>query len=208
MKLYYAETMNPRKACAVAKHLEAPVEFIHVDLGAAEQRRPDYLAINPNGKVPALVDGQLTLWEANAIMIHIARRTWSDLWPSDERQVDVIRWLSWDAEHFSRYAGVFYFEHLIKRRFGLGDPDAAALEEATGYLRKYADVLNDHLTGRRFLCGDSLSVADFAVSVTLPYAEEAKLPLDGFQEIRRWRDRLEALPAWRDPFPAQAAAAA
>jgi glutathione S-transferase len=103
MKLYYFETINPRKACAVAKYLGSPVEFVRVDLGKGEQKAPDYLAINPNGKVPALTDGETKIWEANAIMAYLARLTDSDLWPrDDDRQIEVTRWLSWSADHATR----------------------------------------------------------------------------------------------------------
>src|SRR5262249_34926569 len=83
MKLYYSETLNPRKVCAVAKYLNAPVEFVHVDLRQGEQRKPPFLAINPNGKVPALEDGDTKLWESNAIMAYLAHAAGSDLWPRD-----------------------------------------------------------------------------------------------------------------------------
>ena len=62
-------------------------------------------------------------------------------------------------------------------------------------------MLDDHLAGRTFLLGDHLTVADFAVSVTLPHADTIRLPLDGFNNIARWKEQLEDLPAWRDPFP-------
>jgi glutathione S-transferase len=208
MKLYYAETLSPRKACAVARYLGSPVEYVHVDLAKGEHREPAYLAINPNGKVPALTDGDRRWWEANAIMCYLADKAGSDLWPRDGRQIEIVRWFSWDADHFSRHAGALYFEHLIKARFGLGDPDPAATEEALGYFRTYARVLSDHLKGRRYVVGDGLTVADFAVAVTLPYADQVGIPLDEFPEIRRWHDRLSELEAWREPFPATAPAAA
>ena len=85
MKLYYAEVLNPQKACAVARHLNSPVEFVAVDLARGEQRQPDFLAINPNGKVPALTDGDRSLWESNAIMAYLAEKAGSDLWPHDGR---------------------------------------------------------------------------------------------------------------------------
>jgi len=101
MKLYYAETLNPRKVCAVARYLNSPVEFVRVDLSKRENRTPAFLALNPNGKVPVLeLDGR-SLWEANAIMCYLARRAQSDLCPADERQIDVIGWLNWSSEHFS-----------------------------------------------------------------------------------------------------------
>lgn len=208
MELYFAETLNPRKACAVAKYLNSPVEYVRVDLSVGEHRRPAYLAINPNGKVPALRDGDLRLWEANAIMCHLAMKAGSELWPRDERQVEVMRWLSWDSQHFTRWAGTLYFEHLIRPRIGMGDPDASAVEEASGFLKQYAKVLDEHLAGRRYLVGDRLTVADFAVAVTLPYAEPAQLPLGGFAHIERWHATLNELDAWREPFPRSAALAA
>jgi glutathione S-transferase len=207
MKLYYAETMNPRKACAVARYLDLPVTFVHVDLGKGEHKRPDYLAINPNGKVPALTDGDATLWESNAIMAYLARAAASDLWPSGDRQVEVLRWLSWDTQHFSRHAGALYFEHLIKPHFGLGDADPEAAARATTFFKQSAGVLNDHLRGRKYLVGDTLTIADFAVAVTLPYAEGAKIPVADFPEIERWHGQLNELAAWREPFPAMPVAA-
>jgi glutathione S-transferase len=202
MKLYYWDTLNPRKACAVAKYLNSPVEFVPVDLGKGEHKRPDYLAINPNGAVPALEDSGKTLWESNAIMCYLADKAGSDLWPHDERQIEIIRWLSWDAFEFAPQAGTFYFENIIKPRYSLGDPDAAALERATDQFKRFAGVLNDHLRGRDYLVGDGLTVADFAVAASLPYADDAGIPLDGFSEIQRWHARLNELEAWRQPFPA------
>jgi glutathione S-transferase len=208
MKLYYAETINPRKACAVARHLNVPVEFVRVDLAKGEHKTPDYLAINPNGKVPTLSDGDTHVWEANAIMCYLARKAGSDLWPSDARQLDVLRWLSWNSEHFTRHAGMLYFQHIIKPAVGLGDADPEAVEEATRFFRQFAAVLNDHLDGRKYLVGDGLTVADFAVGITLPYAQKAKIPVGDFPQIERWHGRLNELPAWRQPFPQAKVAAA
>jgi glutathione S-transferase len=208
MKLYYAETLNPRKACAVAKYLKAPVEFVRVDFGKGEHKSPGYLAINPNGKVPALTDGDTRLWESHAIMAYLARAAGSDLWPADERQIDMLRWLSWSSEHFTRHAGTLYFQNVVKPNFLGAAPDPKAVEEATGFFRQFAAVLNEHLRGRKYLLGDALTIADFSVAVTLPYADKAKIPVAEFAEIERWHARLNELPAWREPFPAATKAAA
>jgi glutathione S-transferase len=207
MKLYYAETTNPRKACVVAKYLNSPVEFVHVDLRKGENRTPEFLALNPNGKVPVLETGGGSLWESNAIMCYLARIAESDLWPNDDRQIEVMRWLSWDSQHFTRHAGSLYFQHIIKPAFGMGGPDPAVVEEATGFVKRFAAVLNDHLSGRDYLVGNGLTVADFAVAITLPYAERARIPLAEFPEIERWHGRLSELAAWVEPFPATRAAA-
>jgi glutathione S-transferase len=158
--------------------------------------------------VPVLeFDDGRTLWESNAIMAHLAREAGSDLFPTDARQIELIRWVSWGSQHFHRHASLIYFENLVKPLLGIGEPNRTAVEEAGGFVRKFGAVLNDHLKGRSYLLGDTLTIADFAVGACLPYATDAKIPLEGFTEIARWGDRLNELPAWRDPFPAIKAAA-
>ena len=203
MRLFYSEVLNPRKVCAAARYLDAPVDYVHVDvLGAGASRTPEFLALNPNGMVPVLQDGGLTLWESNAIMCHLSDRAGADLWPHDSRQIEVLRWLFWDAQHFSRHGGELYFQHVIKEFFGRA-PDPAPVAEAIASFRSFAAVLNDHLRGRRWVVGERPSVADFALGVTLPYAERARIPLAEFPDIARWHEGLESLPGWREPFPAE-----
>ncbi|MGD9783822.1 MAG: glutathione S-transferase family protein [Hyphomicrobiaceae bacterium] len=208
MQLYYFETPNPRKPCAVAAHLNLPVEYVRVDLTRGEQKRAEFLAVNPNGRVPALRDGDVRLWESHAIMIYLAQKAGSDLWPSEPAtQVDVVRWLQWDTAHFSRHAGRLFWENHVKRAFGLGETNAAEVADALGYFRQFASVLDGHLDGRAWLVGDRLTVADFAVASFLPTAAEARLPLADFPQIVRWHERMMTLPAWRDPWPAARKAA-
>jgi glutathione S-transferase len=192
----------------VARYLNAPVEFVRIDLARGEQKSPSYLAINPNGKVPALTDGDTRLWESHSIMAYLAHKAGSDLWPRDERQIEVVKWLSWSSEHFTRHAGMLYFQHIIKPVLLQSEPDPKAVEEATGFFKQFARVLNDHLRGRKYLVGDALTIADFSVAVTLPYADKAKIPIAEFTEIERWHGQLNELPAWREPFPVAAKAAA
>lgn len=205
MKLYYSDVLNPRKACAVARHLQSTVEFVFVDLAKGEQRAPAHLAVNPNGQVPTLVDGERIVLEADAIMCHLSERAGADLWPHEiDRQIDVVRWLSWNHQHFNRHGGELYFQYVIKSRFGLGPEDPVAVDQAIGAFRRYAAVLNGHLAGRRWLLGDRMTVADFSVAGVLPYAQASQMPLNDFPEVRRWHEQLNELEAWREPFPARA----
>lgn len=206
--LYYAETLMPRKVCALARHLASPLTYVRVDLAAAEQRSETFAALNPNCKVPVLRVGSRSIWESNAIMCFLARFAGSPLWPDDDRQIEVLRWLSWDLEHFTRHGGALYFEHIIRPAFGLGAPDDAVVREETTAFRRYAAVLDGHLADHRHLLGDALTIADFSVAAALPYADAARIPLQDFPHIARWHDRLNALPAWRDPYPASVSAAA
>lgn len=202
MQLYYWETMNPRKACAVAKHVAAPVQYVRVQGG--EHKGPAFLARNPNGLVPVLVDGDLTLWESAAIMVHLATKAGSELWPlgAPARLVEVVRWVSWDAFHFAPVAGTYYFEHVIKPVIGAGAPDQGAVDAVAPQFRQLAKILDSHLQGEEFLVRGGLTLADFCVAATLPDAARARLPLEDFPNVRRWHERLLQFEAWRNPWPA------
>jgi glutathione S-transferase len=201
MKLYYFFTPNGKKACGVAKHLGLDIDYRLTDLSKGEQKNPAYLADNPNGKIPLLVDGDNKVWESNAIMCYLADKAGSDLWPRDERLLDVIRWLSWDLAHFSRHAGTLTFQNVIKPKYGIGEPDRAATQEATGFFRQFAGVLDAHLADQDYIVGNGLSVVDFAADTFLSDAEEAEIPLAEFANVSRWHERMMDLPAWRNPYP-------
>lgn len=203
MKLYHHEiSSNSRKVCALAKHLELDVDYVLVDLTKGVHRSPEFLTINPNGKLPTMVDAGRTLWESNAILCHLAKKAGSDLWPADDdHKIDAIKWMTWEQAHFTRHAGTLFFENVIKGRLGHGEPNPKAIEEAGGFLQQFATVLDGHLKSRDYLVGRSMTVADFAVGVVIPLAAEAGAPLDDYAQIARWYEKLDALPAWREPWP-------
>jgi len=201
MKHYYAETANCYKTCAVAQYLKSPVEFVRVNLGELEHKQPEFLAKNPNGKVPVLDTGNGYLWESVAIMCHLAREAKSDLWPNDERQVEVLRWISWDFDCFLTGAGGYYYENIIKTKVNNGKPNPQALAEEEPKYNQHAELLNTHLAGKDFVVGNSLSLADFSLAVMLPYSEQTNIPIDDLPEIQRCHNNLIQLPAWRSPSP-------
>ncbi len=203
MKLYYAEVLNPRKTCAAARYLNSSVEFVFVDVFSGASRTPDFLALNPNGQVPVLQDGPRILTESNAIMCYLSDRAGADFWPHDERQIEVLRWLFWDAMHFSRSASELYFEFIIKPKIKM-EADGVVVAEALGNFRASAAILDAHLQDKACVVGDSWTVADFALAAALPYAQDAQIPLAEFPQIARWYARLNDLPAWREPFAAEA----
>jgi glutathione S-transferase len=197
MKLYYSPNLNPRVAVAGAKHLKSPVEFIR-----ASPRHPDHEAafrpLNPNTLVPVLVEeGRAPLWETDAIACRLSMLSGSDFWPTDDRLPELIRWLSWSAHHFTDTAGAFYFENIVKPKILNMSPDEALLKRVDPDFRKLAGILNDALAGRTWLVGEQLSYADFRVASIMPFADEAKAPLDGCANIRKWGDRLNQIDAWR-----------
>ncbi|NOQ83189.1 MAG: glutathione S-transferase family protein [Myxococcales bacterium] len=183
MKLYTnLFSPNARKVHAVANELGIELETQTVDLRGGEQRTPEYLALNPNGKVPTLVDGDTVLWESNAIMCYLAGKGDTDLWPKTAKRYDILRWMFWESNHLSNALNRLFFQ-----KFFSGDnPDQALIERATKDFRKYATVLDTHLANNTYVTGDTLTLADFTVGVGFGYAVPLELPLEGLDSINRW----------------------
>src|SRR5262245_52453874 len=209
MKLYgFPPSPNTWKVRAVAAQLGIPLELEPVDL--TKRRTPDYLALNPTGRAPTLVDGDFILWESAAIMQYLASRSPNTLWPSDPRtRADIMRWQSWQLAHFGPDAcQPLTFQRLVKKILNLGPPDEAVVAKATEAFHREARVLDAHLAKQSYLVGGALTLADFSVAATMTYAKEAELPVAPYAHLRDWLTRITALPAWRDSAPQRAPAAA
>ncbi len=201
MKIYWIKAQAPRRVLALVKHLGLEAEFIDVSGGA--MRSPEYRAQNPNSKAPTLIDGDLVLWESSAIMAHLCIRAGSDMWPAraPAEQIEVLRWLSWNDGHWAPAVGPFYFEHVVKATFRLGAPDSAALVPHLADVKKHAKVLDDHLAGKSFVALGRLTIADFQLASMATDWRISEMPLADFPNVVRWLDRLQAIPAWADPWP-------
>ena len=203
MKLYgFPPSPNTRKVQAVAAHLGIPLEFQLVDITKGRSRTPEFLSINPNGKIPVLVDGDFTLWESNAIMHYIAGKKPNTLWPEGARaRADIARWQFWQAAHWHEGCAGFLWENLVKKLLGMGDTDMAVLKKAEEAFHRDAAILDAHLAKHQFLATGTLTLADFAVGSYLHYAVAAKLPWERYGNVQAWYARIEALPAWRETKP-------
>ncbi len=190
---------NARQVLIAANELGADVEICMVNLLEQQQKTPEFIALNPNGLMPVLEDGDFVLWESVAIMQYLAAQQASrELWPADARpQADVSRWMCWRLAHWGPACGTFTFQNMVKQLTGGGDPDPAELAKGEEGIAKYGAVLNDHLKGREFLVGDALTLADISVASWLTYYKEAKIPVGGFAEVMRWRDALENREAFQ-----------
>ena len=212
MKLYlFPPSGRVLGIVALKNHLALDCELEPNDLGDGDHLAPDYLALNPNGKMPTLKDGEFALWESNAILFYMAtKRPESGLWPADLcGQADVLRWLSWESAHWdAESCGMVAFEKASKIVFRLGSPDPAFIARGEQNFLRFAAVLDGQLKGRTWLVGERLTIADFSIAGLVPTAARMGLPLARFSEISRWYEGLAALPAWRDALAARDAAMA
>lgn len=205
MRLYYHPfSSNARRAVMTALQLNVPLDLVRVNLATGEQRAPDYLKLNPNGKVPVLEDDDFVLWESHAIMVYLAEKTpGQTLYPSDIRaRADVNRWLFWCAYHFTPAVGILNWERMVKRLIGAGDPDPAAIARGEAQVRDTARVLDAHLAEREWLAGTTLSLADLAIASPLMSTESAQLPVQDSPNLMRWFRRIQELEVWRKTNPA------
>ena len=119
-----------------------------------------------------------------------------------------MRWLSWNDCHWSPAVGPFYFEHVVKTTFGIGQPDPESLKAKVADLMKYAKVLDAHLDGRSYAACGRLTIADFQLASMATDWRESQMPFEPFPNIVRWLDGLARIPAWSNPWPAKAKVAA
>jgi glutathione S-transferase len=198
----YVFPPSPRafKVMAVANHLGLDWTLKMIDFRKGDQKAPQYAALNPNMKMPTLKDGDYVLGESNAIGQYLAlQKPESGLFPRNERaRLDVTRWQFWDLAHWDPACAVFAFEYVAKPVvLGIGEPDMAAIEKGTEAFHRVAQVLDGQLKNKKYVTGDTLTLADFSLGSAMNFAEMAHYPVDAYGEIKRWYATLRDLPAWQ-----------
>ncbi|MDB4943256.1 MAG: Glutathione S-transferase [Labilithrix sp.] len=204
MKLYMnALSPNVRRVRVTAAVLGLRLEEKTLDFSRGEHKTPEYLELNPNGSIPTLVDGEVVLTESRAIMQYLAaKKPESGLLPRDEAaRADVTRWQFWDASHFSPQLGTLAFEKMIKPMFGMGEPDAAKIQEALAGIRRFGAVLDKRLVGKDYVVGATLTIADLTIASSLMYAEQTEAPIGELSNVRSWLARITELDAWTSTSP-------
>lgn len=215
MKFYTNDfSPNCRRVEAVLHHLGLydEVEVHRLNLAAGEHLSEEMRAANPNMKVPTLVAGDMKLWEANPTLIYLCDRAGAEEFcPSDlKTRFEILRWMSWEVQHYNRALGDVIWETIVKPGFNMGDPDQAKIDAGLENYRRFAAVLNDRLSGRDFILGDRATVTDFAVGAPSAFAlhPQSQIPLDDYPNVKAWYLRLENLPAWSRTAPPRQAEAA
>jgi glutathione S-transferase len=197
--LYFSRNPNPRLAVAVARHLGVDLRFEFASSFAPENRAK-FAALNPSLLLPILEEDGRGLWEADAIACQLSLRAGSDFWRMGAGMPEMIRWISWGKATFVQACDMVHFELGTKQRYGMGPVDRGVLAEGLRLFAQAAAQLDAHLQGRAFLLDDGLSYADFRMGTFLPFNYVAGLPVGEYPRVAAWAARLEALPAWADPF--------
>jgi glutathione S-transferase len=205
MKLYgYPPSPNTGRVQLLLEELGVAYELEVIDWTEKQHRSPAYLAINPTGRVPCLVDGDFILWESNAILIYLAalfpEHGFDGRTPADRGEV--ARWLFLNASHLAP-AG----EIILAQTLWLPEAERIprVLERAWSEMKRCLAVIDDALAQRPYLAG-SFGLADISIGPALAYAAGVGTAAPGHRHIEAWLDRLRARPAWirlwgRPPAP-------
>ena len=192
-------TINCRKVIAGLELIGAPYELVLVDYFKGEQKAEPYLSLNPNASIPALTDGDFTLWESNAMLQYAADKFGNEAaYPRDlQTRADINRWLHWEGSTWFPSCYVFLVENCVKPLLG-GQADPAVLDAQAGQFHKLAGILDKRLAGRQWVAGSGPTIADIVLAAPMHLHGWQKLPIADHPNLRRWlTDSVEKLPCWQ-----------
>jgi glutathione S-transferase len=189
--LYTSATPNGWKATITFEELELPYTLHPVDLTTGEQNTPEFRALNPNGRIPVIVDHEanITLFESGAILLYLADKT-GRLIPTDTAgRYGVIQWLMFQMGGIGPMQG----QAVVFERYFAEDVPAAR-ERYKNETRRLYEVLDARLADSEYLAGD-YSIADIANWAWVKTHRWARIPVDGLDHLQRWIDAIAERPA-------------
>jgi GST-like protein len=196
MKLYHFPSPNPQKVTFALKELGLDCELVPVDLAKGEQREAAFRAVNPFGRVPVLVDGDLMLAESQAILAYLGEKT-GRLWPtSTAERADALKWLFYLSQHIMPAAGEVALRIRAKV---LGIPlDEATVARGEQALPAPIGILEGRLATNRWLLGADFSLVDCAYCPVLNVIEKAGFSLAAYPNVSAYLEACRARPAWKE----------
>ena len=193
--LYYAPTPNTWKVSIMLEECGLPYRVIPIDIMAGDQKAETFLAINPNGRIPAIVDhdtpdGPLPVFESGAILIYLAEKTGRFLAPSGRARADTLGWLMWQMGGLGPMAGQAH--HY--RRYAPEGNEYSADRFVSETARLYG-VMDSQLASNQWLAGADYSIADIASWGWVWYHRMHGQNLDDFPSVARWFFAMSERPA-------------
>jgi glutathione S-transferase len=199
MKLYNNNfSPNAKRVRVAAKELGITLDVHELDFMKGDNKTPEYMAKNPMGKIPTLEHDGYVVWESPAILFYMSTNSGDKLQPKDVKaKTDMFRWMFWNATHYESGIFTLAFENMIKPKMLKQETDKARVATAQKDLERFAPVLNAHLEGKQWLCGNELSLADIAVGTTTEIGTNCGFDLKPYTHIAAWLKRLQDRPSWK-----------
>jgi glutathione S-transferase len=195
LKLYGISTSRAFRPIWLLEEIGLEYEHIPVDFRGDELDKAEYLELNPNGRIPTLVDDDLVLFESMAINLYLAKKYGGALYPASEAdQARAIQWSFWVMTEVE-YSLLTVLMNTRVLPDDKRDPECAKRNERR--LQKPMTVLNGALTGKNYLLGDDFSVADLNVSAVLSWCRPARFKLNQWPELERWLGSCLSRPSFK-----------
>jgi glutathione S-transferase len=197
MKLYYFPSPNPQKIRFALNELGLDCETVAVDLTSREQRASEFLALNPCGRVPVLVDGDLTLWESHAILAYLGDKT-GRLWPTTASgRADALRWQFFLTSTISPPATEVAFNRIAVKFRG-GTPDEAAIARGESALPDPIGIVDRHLANHKWMLGADFSLVDCDYGPIFNVLDRAAFNFGDFPNVQAYLAAIRARRAWQE----------
>ncbi|CAM3636122.1 glutathione S-transferase family protein [Polynucleobacter brandtiae] len=193
IKLFFHPSPNPLKVALFLEEANIPYEVVAVDTRKGEQHLPDFMRINPNAKTPALLDGDIRVFDSNAILIYLAEK-YQQFLPGSTPQIkaEMLSWLMFVATGIGPYCGqAVHFKHFAP------EPKEYAVNRYDFEAWRHWKIINEHLAARQYMVADSYSIVDMSVwgwARVIPFV----LGADAFEQlpnVKRLLDEINARPA-------------
>jgi glutathione S-transferase len=195
LKLYGVASSRASRPMWLLEELGQPYELVRQDYRHGGTRTPGYLAINPNGHIPTLVDDQIIVWESMAITLYLARKFGGPLSPATlAEEAETLRWTFWSVTECEKDALHVLFQRAI---FPPERRDEESAIRAEKRLRVPLRVLEAHLDGRDYVAADRFTVADVNVASVLAWARPSRALIGEFPQVFGWLGRCLERPAQR-----------
>ncbi|NER49030.1 MAG: glutathione S-transferase [Symploca sp. SIO1A3] len=207
--LYTASTMNGWKPVIFLEEAEVEYKLTYIDFGKQEQKSEWYMKLNPNGRIPTIVDlsnDHFVVFESGAILWYLAEKYQKFLPTGEKAKSEALQWLMFQMSGIGPMMGqAMYFQRIAAPK---GIEDQYAIARYVAESRRLLEVLDQQLAGKAYLLGDDFSIVDIA---TYPWARSypwAKVSVDGLNHLQAWFERIDARPKTQKaltipkPFPA------
>nr|WP_321254009.1 glutathione S-transferase N-terminal domain-containing protein [uncultured Ruegeria sp.] len=193
--LYTAGTMNGYKPVIFLEEAGVPYDLTHINFSKQEQKAPDYLALNPNGKIPTIEDRseRRAIFESGAILWHLAEKHGKFLPWDPVKRSEVMQWMFFQVGHIGPMMGqAMYFQHIAAPN---GHEEPFSIRRYVDESRRLMEVMNTRLDGREWIAADEYTIADMML---YPWARAyvwARVGVSDLPHLNSWFHRIDARPA-------------
>jgi glutathione S-transferase len=193
MKLYGTPISRALRSIWAAEEVGVDYELIPTSF-RKESKTPEYLAINPNGRIPALVDGDLELFESMAINLYLAKTYGGKLYPSDSHdEARAIQWTIWGMTELEPHLIPMLLHKVLLPE---DQRDPAVVSKAEAAVERPLGVLDAHVSDREYLLGGDFSIADLNLAGALTTAHFSNFDISKFENAARWMSRCAGRPSF------------